>query len=98
MSTDPGTPPFLVVLDLTSTDAYPVLTNALRDYIGEYEHRASEESDRARDYVDTPHAAESAERAAAHFRGTAATARALLNDVERQSDGWPGSARPNTTS
>jgi len=97
MSTDPSTSPFMVVLDLTSTDAYPVLTNALRDYVGEYEHRASEESDRARDYADTPHAAESAERAAEHFRATAATARALLDDVERQSDGWPGSTGTNTS-
>jgi len=93
MSTDPSASPFMVVLDLTSTDRYPVLTNALRDYIGVHEHRAGEENDRARDYAETPHAAESAERAAAHFQSTADTARALLDEIQRQSDEWPGGSK-----
>jgi hypothetical protein len=71
-------PPFPVVLDLTSDEAYDVITAALNDYARRCDEDAEATDDHAQLY-NRP-----MDPLAKSFRHKAAVARRLIDDIERQ--------------
>ena len=77
----PAAPFDPVVLDMTDTDDYGVLTEALYAYAAQMDHAAEQEdySDRHNDRPDNG-------PLATRFRDSAARARRMIEDIHRQLD------------
>ncbi|MFF7684514.1 hypothetical protein ACFZA2_17320 [Microbacterium sp. NPDC007973] len=79
MAANEGHPFDPVVIDLTDPKDYALLVGALEEYAGEMEHRAELEDHRIQ-HNDLPESASEAD----HWRGQAARAQRIIDDIERQ--------------